>query len=193
MVGDVRSGASEAPPGAFPIHHLVTPRCDAGGMPGTTTGGIGGRPPQAERPRLVLLPGGLDPGRAGAVGTGPAGGEGPSEGGAVVAEVASVLAQATGEVGTAAPLALPLALSVCMERHAVGTSGLIDAMQALRAALLSVSGMDARAEPVPLVAGDARAAALGMAEYLRGLIARAAHASAAAPDVVASAAAARLA
>jgi len=111
----------------------------------------------------------------------------------VAAEVAAALAQATDEAVSSAPLTLPLALSVCMERHAVGATGLIDAMQALRTALLAVSGLDPRCEPVPLVAGDARAAALGLAEYLRGLLGRAARASAVAPDAVASAAAAKLA
>lgn len=111
----------------------------------------------------------------------------------VAAEVASVLAGATDEVLATSPLSLPLALSVCMERHDAGTEGLISAMQALRRAVLAVSGLDPRSEPVPLVAGDPRTAALGFAEYLRGLLVRAARASAAAPDVVASAAAARLA
>jgi hypothetical protein len=111
----------------------------------------------------------------------------------VAAEVAAVLAGATDEVLAAAPLTLPLALSVCMERHDAGTEGLISAMQLLRKAVLTVSGLDPRTEPVPLVAGDPRTAALGLAEYLRGLLGRAARACAAAPDDVASAAAARLA
>jgi hypothetical protein len=88
---------------------------------------------------------------------------------------------------------LPLALSVCMERKDAGTEGLISAMQSLRRAMLAVSGLDPRSEPVPLVAGDPRTAALGLAEYLRGLLGRAARACAVAPDAVASAAAARLA
>lgn len=113
--------------------------------------------------------------------------------GDVAADVAAALAQASDEAVSGAPLTLPLALSVCMERHAVGASGLIEAMQALRAALLSVSGLDPGAEPVPLVTGDARCAALGLAEYLRDLLGRAARASAAAPHVLASAAAAELA
>ncbi|HLW45310.1 MAG TPA: hypothetical protein VKR78_03775 [Acidimicrobiales bacterium] len=111
----------------------------------------------------------------------------------VAAEVAAVLAGATDEVLAAAPLTLPLALSVCMERNDAGIEGLISAMQSLRRAVLAVSGLDVRSEPVPLVTGDPRTAALGLAEYLRGLLCRAARACAAAPDDVASAAAARLA
>lgn len=111
----------------------------------------------------------------------------------VAAEVAAVLAGATDEVLAAAPLTLPLALSVCMERHDAGTEGLISAMQSLRRAVIAVSGIDPRNEPVPLAAGDPRTAALTLAEYLRGLLDRAALACATAPDAVASAAAARLA
>ncbi len=121
----------------------------------------------------------------------------PDEDGAseklVAADVAAVLAGATDEVVARAPLALPLALSVCMQRHDAGTEGLIGAMQALRRAVLAVSGLDPRSEPVLLVAGDQREAALRLAEYLRGLLGRAARACAAAPDDLASAAAAHLA
>ncbi len=118
--------------------------------------------------------------------------DGVSEG-LVAAEVAAVLAEATDELLATSPLALPLALSVCMERHEAGTDGLIAAMLSLRRAVLTVSGLDPRSEPVPLVVGDPRTAALGLAEYLRGLVSRAAYACAAAPDDVAQAAAAHLA
>ena len=117
--------------------------------------------------------------------------DGVSEG-LVAAEVAAV-AGATDEVLASAPLALPLALSVCMVRHEAGTNGLIAAMQSLRRAVLAVSGLDPRSVPVPLVAGDPRTAALGLAEHLRGLLFKSARACAAAPDDVAKAAAARLA
>lgn len=141
---------------------------------------------RSERPQLILLRGGAEatPEPVGDAGDGDAG---------IAAEVAAVLAGATDDVLATAPLSLPLALSVCMERHAVDVPGLIEAMQALRVAVLAVSGLDARTEPVPLVAGDARTAALGLAEYLRDLLRRAAQAGASAPEHVASAAAARLA
>lgn len=129
------------------------------------------------------------------IGSGPAPDAGEDEASEhlVAAEVAAVLAGATDEVLAKAPLTLPLALSICMERHDAGTEGLISAMQALRHAVLSVSGLDPRTEPVPLVAGDPRTAALGLADYLRDLLVRAGRSCAAAPDEVASAAAARLA
>jgi hypothetical protein len=111
----------------------------------------------------------------------------------VAAEVAGVLARASDEVTAAAPLALPLALSMCMERHDADVTELVDAMQLLRSAVLAVSCLDPEKEPVPLVTGDLRTAALGFAEYLRGLIGRAARAGAAAPEVVARAAAMQLA
>ncbi len=134
-------------------------------------------------------PGGVD---EAADATAEAAEDGVSEG-LVAAEVAAVLAEATDEVLDAAPLVLPLALSVCMERHDAGIAGLVAAMQSLRGAVLAVSGLDPLSEPVPLVAGDPRTAALGLAEYLRDLLSRAARACAAAPDDVAQAAAARLA
>ncbi|MDA8312929.1 MAG: hypothetical protein M0Z46_20405 [Actinomycetota bacterium] len=111
----------------------------------------------------------------------------------VAAEVAAVLGGATDEMLAAAPLALPLALSVCMQRHDAGADGLIAAMQSLRRAVLAVSGLDPGSVPVPLAAGDPRMAALTLAEQLRRLLVQAARTCAAAPEEVASAAAARLA
>lgn len=111
----------------------------------------------------------------------------------VAAEVAGVLGRASDEVTAVAPLTLALALSLCMERHDADVAALVDAMQLLRRAVLAVSCLDSASEPVPLVTGDLRSAALGLAEYLRGLISRAAQASAAAPEMVARAAAMQLA
>jgi len=134
-------------------------------------------------------PGGVDELEDATAGTAE---DGVSEG-RVAVEVAAVLAMATDDVLAAAPLTLPLALSVCMERHDAGVSGLISAMLSLRDAVLAVADLDPGSEPVPLVAGDPRTAALGLAEYLRGLLSRAARSCAAEPDVVAHAAASRLA
>jgi|GEM_PF-3064755 len=133
---------------------------------------------------LVLVSGGA--GGSGGAPDAPGGQPAP-------AEVAAALARATDEVVATSPLVLPLALSLCMERHDAGVEGLIAVMQALRKAVLAESGLDAASEPVPLVAGDPRTAALRLAEHLRALLVRAAQACAAAPDEVASAAAARLA
>lgn len=113
--------------------------------------------------------------------------------GRLAADIAAVLAHATDEVLSTAPLTLPLALSVCMARHETGADGLIWAMHTLRAALLAVSGLDPSEEPVPLVCGEPTTAALSLAEYLRGLLARAASACAAKPEAMAIAAAAWLA
>ena len=181
-----RDGAVQDP-SAAPIHHSVTSACDAWGVGRTevrhltlVVGARGGTCCATER---------VD-GLADA--TAEAEEDGVSEG-LVAEEVAAALAGATDDVLASAPLALPLALSVCMARHEAGTNGLIAAMQSLRRAVLAVSGLDPRSEPVPLVAGDPRTAALGLAEHLRGLLFRAARACAAAPDDVAKAAAARLA
>ncbi len=111
----------------------------------------------------------------------------------VAAEVAAVLAAATDDVVAGAPLALPLALSVCMERNGAGADGLVEAMQLLRENVLAVSGLDAAGEPVPLVSGDARTTALVLADYLHGMLDRAARASATPRGAVALAAAEQLA
>jgi hypothetical protein len=172
----------------WPIHHRVTTACDAWHVGRTEvrhlTLVLGSRADEGR--------GDPDEGEELSDATPEAAEDGVSER-LVAAEVGAVLAGATDEVLAAAPLMLPLGLSVCMERHDAGTEGLISAMQALRRAVLAVSGLDPRSEPVPLVAGDPRTAALGLAEYLRDLLVRAARACAAAPDDVASAAASRLA
>ena len=92
-----------------------------------------------------------------------------------------------------APLALPLALSVCMARHGAAADGLVGAMRLLRSALLSISTLDETDEPVPLAAGDQRSAALGFARYLTDLVHRASRATGVATEVIASSAAAHLA
>lgn len=129
-------------------------------------------------------------GPTGATGTHGTDGTGGTED--MAAAVAAVLAQATDDLVAGAPLALPLALSACMARHGTGSEDLIALLRSLRRAVLAVSGLDPRSEPVPLAAGEPRSAALGMAEHVRGLLARASSACAAAPDVVARAAAAQL-
>jgi hypothetical protein len=115
------------------------------------------------------------------------------EGRLVASEVANALAAASDDALVAAPLALPLALSVCMQRHGVDADRLVDTMRALRVAVLRVAGMDRASEPVPVAAGDPRSAALAMADYLVGLLRRAVRESGSSPDDVASAAAALLA
>jgi hypothetical protein len=138
------------------------------------------------RPRLSLLQGGASPGEA----------QGDAEDNAdlwrLAEEIALLLAAAPDTDPTRAPLALPFALSACMARHCVDPEGLIDAMLPLRRALIAVSRLDAASEPVPLTVGEPKDAALHLAAYLHGLMARAAAASDLHRAVLASAAAQQL-
>lgn len=108
----------------------------------------------------------------------------------VAREVAGALLGALDEEGAGVPI--PIALPVCMERHAVDAVALMDAMVLLRTAMLAVSGLDRACEPVPLAVGDAGTAALGFGEYLGGLLRRASSARAVAPGEIVSAAVALL-
>lgn len=110
----------------------------------------------------------------------------------VAAEVAAVLARATDADLHEASLTLPLALSVCMERHGARPEDVIAAMQVLRDTVLAVSGLDPASEPVPLIVGEPATAAVRLALYLHGLVGRAARAMDGGPDVVAAAASAAL-
>jgi hypothetical protein len=157
------------------IHHRVTPPCHTAQVPRSTT-------IDPNRPRLVVLPGPDDPPLAEPVD--------PAR--RVAVDVCAVMAGTSDETLVAAPLALPLALSVCMTRHGVGPDGLIAAMRLLRGAVIAESSLDAASEPAPLAAGDARTAALGVAWYLHDLFQRASASNAADRDVLASAAVARL-
>ena len=92
-------------------------------------------------------------------------------------DIAQLLAAAPDTDATQAPLALPLGLSACMVRHCVDPEGLIEAMLPLRRALIAVSALDAASEPVPLATGAPEDAAVHLAAYLHGLLARASAAS----------------
>jgi hypothetical protein len=61
-----------------------------------------------------------------------------------------------------------------MKRYGVGLDETIDAMLRLRSALVSVSGIDATSEPVPLRVSDRSVFVLNLAVYLDGLLGRAA-------------------
>lgn len=139
-------------------------------------------------PRLSLLQGGA---------THPTGGAGLEDDDEeaffrLAGEIALMLAAAPEGDPARAPLALPLALSACMARHSVDPEGLIDAMLPLRRALIAVSALDATNEPVPLAAGEPREAALHLAAYLHGLLARASAASDLRREALATAAADQL-
>jgi len=71
-------------------------------------------------------------------------------------------------------LTLELGLSLWMHRTGTDLAEVTSALLAVRDALLEASGLDRASEPVPLLAGDAKTAALALAIYLDGLIDRAA-------------------
>lgn len=156
------------------IHHRVTPACDTGAVRDTAT-------TDPSRPRLAL------------VRSIPEAPDDPAEAGRQVAgEVALVVAGTSEDTLRGAPLALPLALSLCMARHELEADALVAAMQLLRRAILAVSPLDQSCEPVPLGAGDARMAALHFAKYLHRLFDRAAEATGLGRDAVALSAVAHL-
>jgi hypothetical protein len=69
-------------------------------------------------------------------------------------------------------LSLPLGLSLWMRRGRVGTDTACAVLLQLRDALLRVSGLDQRTEPVPLLVNDPGAATVSLAVYLDGLLRR---------------------
>jgi hypothetical protein len=75
-------------------------------------------------------------------------------------------------------LTLPLGLSLWMRRGGVGVDGARAVLFALRGALIGVSGLDERTEPVPLIVSDPAAATISLAVYLDGLLSRAAQTAA---------------
>lgn len=143
---------------------------------------------RGRRPQLSLLPGGACPGTAPGVEASDAGEDALR----LAVEIVQLLAAAPDGDSTHAPLALPLALSACMARHGLDPEDLIDAMLPLRRALITVSALDAAREPVPLTAGEPKEAALSLAGYLHGLLARASVASDVHREALASAAADQL-
>ena len=74
-------------------------------------------------------------------------------------------------------LALPLGVSVWLSRSDIGVGHACDVLGRLRGAVLEVSGLDRRREPVPLVGGDPRHSIVTLAVYLDGLVGRAARAA----------------
>jgi hypothetical protein len=150
--------------------------------------GDGGSCATQERPRLTLVRGwapGPEPASAGVDVL-------PDTERIVAGAVALLLAETSTREASEASFVLPLALSVCMEDYGVDADELVVAMRLVRGAVLDVAGLDGSTEPVPLGAGDPRAAAVSLARYLYGLVIRAARATGALPGAVASSAAAQL-
>jgi len=71
-------------------------------------------------------------------------------------------------------LTLQLDMSTWLRRSGLDLTEAVQAMLDVRDALVDVGRLDARTEPVPLLAGDARTAVLSLAIYLDGLVRRAA-------------------
>jgi hypothetical protein len=74
-------------------------------------------------------------------------------------------------------LTIPLGVSAWIVRSDVDLDQACQAMLALRAAFLTVSGLDQRSEPVPLLGADRRTSVLTLAVYLDGLMGRGARAA----------------
>jgi hypothetical protein len=71
-------------------------------------------------------------------------------------------------------LLLDLGVSVWISRSGEYLQDAVGVMLAMRTALITASGLDSTAEPVPLWGADPRLDVLNLAAYLRGLIGRAA-------------------
>ncbi len=71
-------------------------------------------------------------------------------------------------------LTLALGISAWLRRSGADLTDAVQAMLDIRDALVEVGGLDARTEPVPLLAGEARTAVLSLAIYLDGLVRRSA-------------------
>jgi len=81
------------------------------------------------------------------------------------------------EVGSPDDQVIPFGLTATMARHGAGAEDVIEAILALRSAVIAASGLDPTTEPVPLVVGDPKVAVVNLAVYLRGLLDRAATAA----------------
>jgi hypothetical protein len=90
------------------------------------------------------------------------------------AEVLRFLAQLSEEGPLGVSLSLPFGLSASMKRHGLGLDETIGAVLSLRRGLLSIPGLDAASEPVPLRVPDRVMFVLNLAVYLDGLLGRAA-------------------
>jgi hypothetical protein len=86
------------------------------------------------------------------------------------------VATVAAEVGGSEAQVIPFGLTASMARHGAGAHDVVEAILALRRAVVSAAGLDPATEPVPLVVGDPAVAAVSLARYLQGLLDRAARA-----------------
>ncbi len=103
-------------------------------------------------------------------------------------DVLHCIARLSGEAQVAGSLSLSFGLSAWMKRYRLGVDETISTVLRLRRALLSVSGLDAASEPVPLRVPDRVVFVLNLAVYLDGLLGRAAVALGVTPGEAADAA-----
>jgi len=103
-------------------------------------------------------------------------------------EVLQCIARLPGEGQVTASLSLCFGLSAWMKRFGLGLDETVNTILNLRTALLSVSGLDAASEPVPLRVQDHVVFVLNLAVYLEGLLGRAAGTLGATPGETADAA-----
>jgi len=85
---------------------------------------------------------------------------------------ALVVATAAAEAEGPESQVLAFGLTASMARHGAGAADVVAALVAARRALIAVTGLDPTTEPVPLVVGDQRVAAINLAVYLHGLLDR---------------------
>jgi hypothetical protein len=69
-------------------------------------------------------------------------------------------------------LTVPLGVSAWIVRSDIDLARACDVLMRLRTAIVEVSGLDRRSEPVPMLGGDRRTAVLNLAVYLDGLMER---------------------
>lgn len=97
--------------------------------------------------------------------------------GAFTREAALGFAALGADALTEGDLTAPLLLSTWLRRSGLRTAAALDALLALRDALLAASGLDRRSEPVPLLAGAPQLALRSLLVYLDGLVERGARAA----------------
>jgi hypothetical protein len=106
------------------------------------------------------------------------------------AAVAQGIAQGLDEVGGpwigSGDLTSLMSISAWMSRAGTDLGDSLEAMLALRSAVIRAAGFDRTSEPVPLVPADDRVAVVNVALYLEGLLWRACEAGGCNATVIAS-------
>ena len=92
-----------------------------------------------------------------------------------VAGVAAELGAAG--LGAAESQVIPFGLTASMARLGAEPEDVVEAILTVRRIVIATAGLDPTSEPVPLVVGDPRVAAVNLAVYLQGLLDRAATAT----------------